>query len=113
MQTLEILRDLSPPNVSVNSCGCLGRCGAGPNLAFLPQGIVIGHCSTPTAAARLLARHFYRTNDASAAADDDSAIRNVLDALALRKRAEAEIDQAIFSQADLLLSQVSFIIYFV
>ncbi|RLM74681.1 small glutamine-rich tetratricopeptide repeat-containing protein 2 [Panicum miliaceum] len=25
--------DLAPPRVDVDSCGCLGRCGAGPNLA--------------------------------------------------------------------------------
>eukprot|EP00257_Ricinus_communis_P007776 XP_002524632.2 uncharacterized protein LOC8289783 isoform X2 [Ricinus communis] len=101
MQTLEIMRDLSPPNVSVNSCGCLGRCGAGPNLAFLPQGVIIGHCATATSAASVIARHYNN----GAAVNDDSSIRSVLIALALRKRAEAEIDQANFSQADLLLSQ--------
>ncbi|XP_065880748.1 uncharacterized protein [Euphorbia lathyris] len=97
-QTLEIIKDLSPPNISVNSSGCLGRCGAGPNVVFLPQGIIVGHCGTAASAARVIARH---SDDAI----DDAAIRNALDALALRKRAEAEIDQANFSQAEILLSQ--------
>ncbi|XP_050220393.1 uncharacterized protein LOC126670660 [Mercurialis annua] len=98
-QTLEIIRDISPPHVSVNSCGCLGCCGAGPNLAILPQGILVGHCGTPASAARIIAGHYYNHDD------NDAAIRSVLEAVSLRKRAEIEIDQANFSQAELLLSQ--------
>ncbi|KAJ9145694.1 hypothetical protein P3X46_028047 [Hevea brasiliensis] len=98
MQTLEIMMALSPPDLPVNSCGCLGRCGAGPNVALLPQGIIVGHCGTAAAAARIMARH----NDDEV---DDATIRNSLDAFALRKRARVEFDQGNFSQADLLLSQ--------
>ncbi|WCJ34723.1 tetratricopeptide repeat (TPR)-containing protein [Euphorbia peplus] len=94
-QTLEIIRDLSPPHISVNSCGCLGRCGAGPNVAFLPDGIILGHCATAASAARVVAG-----DDV-----DGDAIGNALEALAIRKRAEVEIDVEDFSEAEILLSQ--------
>ncbi|KDP45795.1 hypothetical protein JCGZ_17402 [Jatropha curcas] len=93
VQTLQVIKDISPPNISVNSCGCLGRCGAGPNVVRLPQGIIVGHCSTATSAARVTV------------GQDDAAIRKALDALALRNKAQAEIDQGNFYQAELLLSQ--------
>uniref|UniRef100_A0A2C9WG21 Uncharacterized protein n=1 Tax=Manihot esculenta TaxID=3983 RepID=A0A2C9WG21_MANES len=98
MQTLEIMRALSPPDLPINSCGCLGRCGAGPNVALVPEGIIIGHCGTAAAAARIIARHYEHE-------DDDATIRKSLDALALRKRAQVEFDMGNFPQADLLLSQ--------
>lgn len=101
MQTLEIMRALSPPDLPINSCGCLGRCGAGPNVALVPEGIIIGHCGTAAAAARIIARHYEHE-------DDDATIRKSLDALALRKRAQVEFDMGNFPQADLLLSQVVF-----
>eukprot|EP00249_Psilotum_nudum_P018403 c26786_g1_i1 orf=403-1407(-) len=55
LQTLELLRGLAPPDVSVESCACLGRCGLGPNLVVLPAEIFVSHCSTAAHAARLLA----------------------------------------------------------
>ncbi|MCO5590870.1 hypothetical protein L7F22_044845 [Adiantum nelumboides] len=55
LQTLELLKGLASPKVSVESCGCLGRCGMGPNLVVLPTGIFVGHCNTAAHAARLLA----------------------------------------------------------
>lgn len=55
LQTLELLRGLASPNVAVESCGCLGRCGSGPNLVVLPAGIFVSHCNTGAHVARLLA----------------------------------------------------------
>ncbi|KAJ6340494.1 hypothetical protein OIU77_008288 [Salix suchowensis] len=31
-QTLEVVTDLAPPDITVKSSGCLGRCGSGPNV---------------------------------------------------------------------------------
>ncbi|GAV79756.1 TPR_1 domain-containing protein/TPR_11 domain-containing protein, partial [Cephalotus follicularis] len=50
--TLETLTGLAPPNVSVKSCACLGRCGSGPNLALLPASVILSHCGTPARAAQ-------------------------------------------------------------
>ncbi|MCO5609770.1 hypothetical protein L7F22_064002 [Adiantum nelumboides] len=36
LQTLELLKGLASPNVAVESRGCLGCCGMGPNLVVLP-----------------------------------------------------------------------------
>ncbi|XP_058732377.1 uncharacterized protein LOC131603921 [Vicia villosa] len=91
-QTLETLSGIAPPNVAVKSSGCLGKCGAGPNLAFLPDGIIVGHCGT---ASRCLEVMF--------GGRDNS--KTSLDALALRKRADVEFENKNFSEADLLLSQ--------
>lgn len=91
-QTLETLSGIAPPNVAVNSSGCLGKCGAGPNLVFLPDGIIVGHCGT---ASRCLEVMF--------GGRDNS--KTSLDALALRKRADVEFENKNFSEAELLLSQ--------
>ncbi|KAL4331747.1 uncharacterized protein LOC107482222 isoform X1 [Arachis duranensis] len=95
-QTLETLSALAPPNLAVNSCGCLGRCGAGPNLAILPDGFIVAHCGTPAQAAQLVATLFSR---------DDADATSSLEALALRKRAEIEFQNRNLSEAELLLSQ--------
>ncbi|KAK7251765.1 hypothetical protein RIF29_35251 [Crotalaria pallida] len=95
-QTLHTLSSLSPPNLQVNPCACLGRCGAGPNLLLLPDAVFVGHCATPARAAELMASLFPGEFDAQSG----------LDALALRKRAEVEFDEGNFTQAELLLSQV-------
>ncbi|CAK7327909.1 unnamed protein product [Dovyalis caffra] len=95
-QTLEIVTDLAPPDITVKSCGCLGRCGSGPNVAVLPQGIIVNHCGTTAKAAQFMA---------TAANVNDGDVSKSLEALALRKRAQAEIDLANFSKADELLSQ--------
>ncbi|MED6216439.1 hypothetical protein PIB30_007783 [Stylosanthes scabra] len=95
-QTLETLSALAPPNLAVNSCGCLGRCGAGPNLAILPDGLIVGHCATASQAAQLMSTLF-------SGSDADAKIS--LEALALRKRAEIEFQNRNLSEAELLLSQ--------
>ncbi|KAG5522479.1 hypothetical protein RHGRI_034602 [Rhododendron griersonianum] len=79
METLKTLSGIAPPHVSVNSCGCLGRCGAGPNLVVLPQSTFFAHCGTPARAARVML-------DSCGGDYDDWT--NSLAALALRNRAE-------------------------
>ncbi|GMP32873.1 hypothetical protein CsSME_00006433 [Camellia sinensis var. sinensis] len=97
MQTLEILSGIAPPNVSVKSCGCLGRCGAGPNLVVLPQPTFFAHCGTPARAAHTMFILFGGHPDSWT---------NSLAALAFRKRAEDEFpSNNNASQAELLLSQ--------
>ena len=96
-QTLETLSGLAPPNVEVKPCCCLGRCGGGPNLVVLPNGVIIGHCGTAARAAEIMANLF-------AGGEDDA--KTSLDALALRKRAENEFKKRNFTEAELLLSQV-------
>ncbi|KAL5983100.1 hypothetical protein ACLOJK_017181 [Asimina triloba] len=96
-QTLEILSDLAPPGVSVNSCGCLGRCGAGPNLVLLPGAVFVGHCGTAARAADVLAEVCRDTGGFDASKN--------LEALALRKRGEGELEKGNFSEAEVFLSQ--------
>ncbi|KAI5382411.1 uncharacterized protein LOC127107984 [Lathyrus oleraceus] len=91
-QTLETLSGIAPPNVAVKTSGCLGKCGAGPNLVFLPDGILVGYCGT---AARCLEVMF--------GGRDDS--KTSLDALALRKRADVEFENKNFGEAEVLLSK--------
>ncbi|KAJ8752529.1 hypothetical protein K2173_004817 [Erythroxylum novogranatense] len=93
-QTLEVLTALAPPSVSVNSCGCLGICGSGPNIALLPDAVLVSHCGTAARAAQIFS-----------STDEGDAVRRTLDALYLRQRAQAEIEQANFSLANDLLSQ--------
>lgn len=100
-ETLHILSGIAPPNVAVNSCGCLGRCGAGPNVVVLPAGVIVGHCGTPSKAAQLMisvAGNFDGT-------DDDEKSKICLEALALRMRAEDKIASGDFDEAHVLLSQ--------
>ncbi|KAF4394223.1 hypothetical protein F8388_005857 [Cannabis sativa] len=96
--TLEILTGIAPPTVTVKSCGCLGRCGAGPNLVSLPSAVVVSHCGTANRSAEVLAALCGSSWDSDAA-------KKSLEALALRKKAELEFDKGNFSQAELLLSQ--------
>ncbi|KAK2987585.1 hypothetical protein RJ640_027886 [Escallonia rubra] len=53
MDTLQILSGIAPPGIAVTSCGCLGRCGAGPNLVLLPAAAFVGHCATAARAANV------------------------------------------------------------
>ena len=100
LETLETLLALAPPNLTVKSCGCLGRCGSGPNLVALPNPVIVGHCGTPARAAHIMVQLLLCGGD-----DDSSVARLSLEALALSKSAQNEFSQANFSQADLLLSQ--------
>lgn len=92
---LDVLSGIAPPALAVSSCGCLGRCGAGPNLAVIPPGSVVGHCGTSARAARLLAEL------CGPGFDPD---KN-LEALALRKQAEYELEKENFDEAEALLSE--------
>lgn len=94
-QTLETLSGLAPPNVAVKSCGCLGRCGGGPNLVLLPDGLIVGHCGTAARAAEVMVTLYAGGYDPN----------SCLDALALRKRADIEFANRNFTEAELLLSQ--------
>ncbi|KAA8542929.1 hypothetical protein F0562_024081 [Nyssa sinensis] len=96
METLQILSGIAPPDAPVRSCGCLGRCGSGPNLVVLPNGVFVGHCGTAARAADTMA---------DLCGGDLDSWRNSLEALALRKRAEDELAKGNFSDAEVLLSQ--------
>lgn len=93
LQTLETLCGLAPADVNVKTCGCLGRCGSGPNLALLPEGVIVSHIGTVARAARILC-------------DSDDLLLKSLEALALRKRANSELDRGNYSEAEVLLTQV-------
>jgi tetratricopeptide (TPR) repeat protein len=101
IQTLQTLSAIAPPNVTINSCACLGRCGSGPNLIALPNAnpVIVGHCGTAARAAQIMVRLLLCDHN------DDDAARLSLEALALSKTAQSELDQSNFSQAELLLSQ--------
>ncbi|XP_074567549.1 uncharacterized protein LOC141824208 [Curcuma longa] len=94
-EILTVLSSICPPGVSVASCGCLGRCGAGPNLAVLPAGVLIGHCGTAAKAAHVLSEICGPGFDPQ---------RN-LEALALRKKAEDALEKGNAAEAESLLSQ--------
>ncbi|KAJ4778339.1 tetratricopeptide repeat (TPR)-containing protein [Rhynchospora pubera] len=94
-ETLLTLSGLAPPGLSVNSCGCLGRCGAGPNVVVLPKGELVGHCGTPARAAEVLAWMCGPSFDPG----------TNLEALGLRKRAELALEKGNEAEAVALLSQ--------
>ncbi|XP_039124825.1 uncharacterized protein LOC120261128 [Dioscorea cayenensis subsp. rotundata] len=94
-EILEAISGLAPHDLAVASCGCLGRCGAGPNLVVLPPGSIVSHCGTATRAAQLLADLLGPKFDAE---------RN-LEALAMRKMGEKELEMKNFSEAVVLFSQ--------
>ncbi|PON34858.1 N-terminal acetyltransferase A, auxiliary subunit [Parasponia andersonii] len=98
LQTLETLTGLTPPSVAVSSCGCLGLCGAGPNLVALPGPVMVSHCGTAARSAEVMVA-------LCGPAWDFGVAKRSLEALALRKKAELEYDKRNFSQAELLLSQ--------
>ncbi|RZC71366.1 hypothetical protein C5167_034544 [Papaver somniferum] len=99
-ETLEILSGISPPNIIIKSCGCLGKCGSGPNLVVLPEGVLVSHVGTPMKTAQVLACF-------STAKENDP--QNNLKSLALRKKADAELDNKNYEQALVLLSQQAYI----
>ncbi|XP_008805773.1 small glutamine-rich tetratricopeptide repeat-containing protein 2 [Phoenix dactylifera] len=94
-EILAVLSALAPTGVAVTSCGCLGRCGAGPNLAVLPAGSLVGHCGTAARAAQLLA-------DLCGSAFDP---QRSLEVLTLRKKGERELEKGNAAEAEALLSQ--------
>nr|XP_043628898.1 uncharacterized protein LOC122600268 [Erigeron canadensis]XP_043628899.1 uncharacterized protein LOC122600268 [Erigeron canadensis]XP_043628900.1 uncharacterized protein LOC122600268 [Erigeron canadensis] len=94
---LQVLTGISPPNISVNSCGCLGRCGSGPNLVVLPSATFVNHCATASRAADVMA--------VVSGYDDVGMFKKSLEALSVRKKAEIEMESGDFVTADLLLTQ--------
>ncbi|KAF7019520.1 hypothetical protein CFC21_032686 [Triticum aestivum] len=100
-EVLAALEGLSPPppRVDVASCGCLGRCGAGPNVGASVPGrgnAVFGHVGTAARAARLL-EHLLGAAEFDAAAG--------LAALALREKAEAALAEGDAAQAEALFTE--------
>ncbi|KAG9442299.1 hypothetical protein H6P81_018153 [Aristolochia fimbriata] len=98
-EILQVLSDLAPANLTVKSCGCLGRCGAGPNIAVLPDGYIVGHCGTAVRAAELLGD----VCGGPGGGGFDSF--KSLEALGLRKKGEGEKERGNFSEAEALFSE--------
>lgn len=96
-QTLQVLTGLSPPDVSVVSSGCLGRCGAGPNIVILPDAVFVGHCGTAAKAAEVM------MSVCGISGVDDGG--RSLEAYGLRMRGESEFGVGNLLQAEILLSQ--------
>ncbi|KAM0839723.1 hypothetical protein ACQ4PT_060124 [Festuca glaucescens] len=89
-----------PPRVEVASCGCLGRCGAGPNVAASVPGrgtAVFAHVGTAARAARLL-EHLL----GAAEFDADAGLA----ALAVREKAEAALAEGNAAEAEALFTEV-------
>ncbi|CAM6017087.1 unnamed protein product [Sphagnum balticum] len=94
LETLDIIRSLAPPSVTVQSCGCLGSCGVGPNLVILPVEMIVNHCNTAAHAARLLALQCGAENpDVN------------LKALALKQQANKEFELGNYPKAEKLYSE--------
>lgn len=98
MEILQVLSGIAPSNISVNSCGCLSRCGAGPNLVVLPSATFVNHCATAARAAEIMA---------IVCGYDSESSKKSLEALSIRKKAEIEMEKGDFVTAETLLSQVS------
>lgn len=91
-----MLTNLAPPELTVKSCGCLGKCGIGPNVVLLPGPVFVSHLGTAAKAAELLS---------DACGGGVGSWSKSLEALALKKRAEVEMEVSNFSEAEGLLSQ--------
>ncbi|XAR69493.1 hypothetical protein NMG60_11001099 [Bertholletia excelsa] len=96
MEVLQVLSGIAPPHMSVKSCACLSRCGAGPNLVVLPQGTFVSHCATAARAANIMM---------DVCGGDADSWSNSLTALALRKKSQDEKEKSNGSGAETLLSQ--------
>ncbi|KVH91438.1 Tetratricopeptide-like helical [Cynara cardunculus var. scolymus] len=96
MESLQVLSGIAPPNITVNSCGCLGRCGAGPNLVILPSATFVSHCATAARAAEIMA---------IVTGFDLGSWNKSLEALSIRKKAEVHMEKGDFATAEILLSQ--------
>ncbi|PWA38267.1 tetratricopeptide repeat (TPR)-containing protein [Artemisia annua] len=94
MDVLQVLSGIAPPDISVISCGCLSRCGSGPNLVILPSATFVSHCGTAARAAEVMS-----------SVCGGGSTSTSLEALSLRKKAELAIDNSDFTTADILLSQ--------
>lgn len=94
LETLDVIRSLAPPNVTVESCSCIGKCGNGPNLVILPAEMMVSHCNTATHAARLLALQ-------CGASDPE----NNLKALDLKQQANKAFERGSLAEAEHLYTQ--------
>ncbi|KAL3835303.1 hypothetical protein ACJIZ3_010039 [Penstemon smallii] len=97
MDVFQVLSGIAPPYVTVKSCGCLGKCGAGPNIVILPEAVFVGHCGIPSKAAD--------TMSYVCGVDDVNSGKICLEALSLRTRAEDDMGRGDFSHANSLLSK--------
>uniref|UniRef100_A0A0E0DK28 Uncharacterized protein n=1 Tax=Oryza meridionalis TaxID=40149 RepID=A0A0E0DK28_9ORYZ len=98
-EVLAALEGLAPPRADVASCGCLGRCGAGPNVGASVSGggaAVFGHVGTAARAAQLL-EHLLGDSGFDAAAG--------LAALAAQEKAEAALEEGAAAEAEALLTE--------
>ncbi|KFK39095.1 hypothetical protein AALP_AA3G200400 [Arabis alpina] len=100
-QILETLTSLAPPDLRVSPTGCLGRCGSGPNLVALPQGLLLRHCATPSRAAEIMLSLCGDGREASSS----SAVTDALAALALTNNALSQIESGNLAEAEELLTQ--------
>jgi hypothetical protein len=101
-EVLAALAGLAPPLVDVAFCGCLGRCGAGPNVAASVPGrgaAVFGHVGTAARGAQLL-EHLLGAAEFDAAAG--------LAVLAAREKAEIALEKGNAVEAEALLTEVPF-----
>jgi hypothetical protein len=99
-EVLAALAGLAPPLVDVAFCGCLGRCGAGPNVAASVPGrgaAVFGHVGTATRGVQLL-EHLLGAAEFDAAAG--------LAVLAAREKAEVALEKGNAVEAEALLTEV-------
>ncbi|KAI3703710.1 hypothetical protein L1987_73904 [Smallanthus sonchifolius] len=96
IEVLQVLSGIAPPSISVNSCGCLGQCGTGPNLVILPSATFVNHCATAARAAEVMS---------IVCGFDSMSCKKSLEALSVRKKAEAEMEKGDFVTAESLLSQ--------
>jgi hypothetical protein len=64
---LDAARELVPQTLTVTRSGCLGKCGAGPNVVLLPSELLISHCGTVAHLARLLERQLPEEHRSSVA----------------------------------------------
>ncbi|XP_062227115.1 uncharacterized protein LOC133925235 [Phragmites australis] len=83
---------LAPPRVDVASCGCLGRCGAGPSVVGRGAAL-FGHVGTAARGAQLL-EHLLGAAEFDAAAG-----------LAAREKAEAALEKGNAAETEALLTE--------
>ncbi|KAK3143385.1 hypothetical protein QOZ80_4AG0299720 [Eleusine coracana subsp. coracana] len=98
-EVLVALAGLAPPRVDVASCGCLGCCGAGPNIAASVAGkgaAVFGHVGTAARGAQLL-EHLLGAAEFNATTG--------LAVLATREKAETSLEKGDAAEAEALLTE--------
>lgn len=72
-QIAQLAKDLAIPGISATACGCLGSCGAGPNIAVIPVAqagsvdapMLLHHVSTPAKLAEVLSTVCHAPIDAA------------------------------------------------